>query len=51
MTDCARGGHSTSALISALDCAANGSPFALPFPQIGWKAFSKNRVKLLLLLG
>ncbi len=28
----------------------NGSPFAVPFSQIGWKAFSKNRVKLLLLL-
>ena len=28
----------------------NGSPFALPFSQIGWNAFSKNRVKPLLLL-
>jgi hypothetical protein len=50
MTDCGRGGHVTSASIPALACGANGSPFALPLSAIGWKAFSKNRVKLLLLL-
>jgi len=38
------------ASIPALACGANGSPFAFPFSQIGWNAFSKNRVKLLLLL-
>src|SRR5712664_294206 len=30
--------------------APNGSPFALPFSEFGWRAFSKNRVKPLLLL-
>ena len=28
----------------------NGAPFALPFSEFGWRAFSKNRVKPLLLL-
>jgi hypothetical protein len=50
MIDWGRGGHVTSASIPAHACGANGSPFALPFSEIGWKAFSKNRVKLLLLL-
>ena len=37
------GGHVTSATILVLDRRApNGSPFAVPFSQIGWNAFSKN---------
>jgi hypothetical protein len=40
-----------STTIHLLDCGApNGSPFALPFSEFGWRAFSKNRVKPLLLL-
>src|SRR5258708_5435532 len=36
-------GHVTSATILVLDRRApNGSPFAVPFSQIGWNAFSKN---------
>ncbi len=45
------GGHVVSTTIHLLDCGApNGSPFALPFSEFGWRAFSKNRVKPLLLL-
>src|SRR6266853_3022652 len=37
------GGHVTSATILVLDRRApNGSPFAVPFSQTGWNAFSKN---------
>jgi hypothetical protein len=40
-----------SAVILVLDGRApNGSPFALPLSEFGWRAFSKNRVKPLLLL-
>jgi len=44
------GGPATLATVRVLDCEPQRVPFALPFSEIGWNAFSKNRVKPLLLL-
>jgi hypothetical protein len=49
--DRGRGGDATLATVRVLGCGSPTGPlFALPFSEIGWNAFSKNRVKPLLLL-
>jgi hypothetical protein len=44
------GGPATLATVRVLDCEPQRSSLALPFSEIGWNEFSKNRVKPLLLL-
>jgi hypothetical protein len=39
------GGPATLATVRVLDCEPQRSSLALPFSEIGWNAFSKNRVK------
>jgi hypothetical protein len=38
-------GRATLATVRGSTANPNGSPLALPFSEIGWNAFSKNRVK------